>query len=182
MVVGAAASLDELLGRASALQRQGRVEEAIAAYHTVLAAQPNLPDSWYNLAFLQRHARQFEAALDSYKQALGAGISRPEEVHLNRAVILSDYLARPDAAEADLAAALKINPHYVPAMLNLGNLHEDRGDREGARSAYEQALAVEPGSMLALARLAATANIRGKDDPVILRLTKALSRPAMAAS
>ena len=49
-----------LLQQASALRRAGRVEEAIAAYERLLKIAPDLPDSWYNLGWLQRQARRFE--------------------------------------------------------------------------------------------------------------------------
>lgn len=143
-----------LLERAEALRRAGQVDEAIAAHKQLLDREPELPDSWYNLGWLQRQARQYQAALKSYSQALDRGVRDPEEVHLNRAVILSDYLSRPDEAEAELEAALALNPAYLPALLNLGNLHEDRGHREGAQAAYRRALAVAPGDALALSRLA----------------------------
>lgn len=143
-----------LLERASALRRAGRVDEAIAAYRELLELEPGLADSWYNLGWLQRQARHYEAALDSYAQALERGVGDPEQAYLNRAVILSDHLARPDAAQAELEAALRLNPDYVPALLNLGNLHEDRGSREAAREAYRRALAIAPGNALALSRLA----------------------------
>ena len=78
-----------LLHEASALREAGRVGEAIAAYQRLLAANPDLPASWYNLGWLQKQARQFEGALVSYRQAIDRGIEEPEEVHLNRAVILS---------------------------------------------------------------------------------------------
>ena len=143
-----------LLERAAALRNAGRVDEAIAAYQDLLDREPDLPDSWYNLGFLQRHARQYEAALQSYGEALSRGISEPEEVHLNRAVILSDHLARPDEAEAELDAALKANPGYIAALLNLGNLHEDRGNRDAAETAYRRALQIAPDDALALSRLA----------------------------
>ena len=74
------------------------MSEAINAYERLLALDPGLPDSWYNLGWLQRHARDFEGALSSYAQALARGVAAPEEVHLNRAVILSDHLARFDDA------------------------------------------------------------------------------------
>ena len=144
----------ELLDRASALRRSGRLEEAIAAYQQLLGRDPGLAESWFNLGWLQRQARRYEEALDSYRQALERGVSGPEEAHLNRALILSDHLARPGNAEAELRAALDLNPRYVPALLNLGNLHEDRGERAAAEAAYRQALDVDPGSALALGRLA----------------------------
>jgi len=143
-----------LLERASAFRRAGHVSEAIAAYRALLEREPDLPDSWYNLAWLHRQAREYEAALDSYAEALKRGVRGPEEVHLNRSVILSDHLARHDQAEAELKAALKLNPGYLPALLNIGNLHEDRGDRAAAEAAYRRALEVAPGDSLALSRLA----------------------------
>ena len=165
---------EELLARASALRRAGRVVEAIAAYEALLAARPELPDSWYNLAWLQRQARRFESALASYQAALDRGVAGAEEVHLNRAVILADHLGRPEAAAAELEGALAIAPDYVPALLNLGNLHEDRGDRAAARAAYERARKVAPDDMLALARLAGVAELKGRDDPLIGRIEAAL--------
>jgi tetratricopeptide (TPR) repeat protein len=163
-----------LLDRASRLREAGRVVEAIDAYQRLLALEPNLPDSWYNLGWLQRQARRFEDALASYAEALKRGVAGPEEVHLNRAVIFADHLARPVEAEVELKAALARNPTYVPALLNLGNLHEDRGERAAARSAYERALAAEPGNGLALARLAGVAEVCAADDPLVGRLREAL--------
>ena len=162
-----------LLTQASALRAAGRVGEAIAAYQRLLAANPELPGSWYNLGWLQKQARHFEDALASYRQALDRGVDEPEEVHLNQAVILSDHLSRPEDALAELEAALALNPIYVPALLNLGNLHEDRGDRAAASDAYQRALAQQPGNALALARLA---GVSDADDELIERVRAAIAQ------
>src|SRR3990167_2074834 len=77
-------SFESLIGQAAQLRRAGRTLEALAAYETLLAAHPNLPDSWYNLALLQRKAGRPEAALASYDQALRRGVSDPEEVRVHR--------------------------------------------------------------------------------------------------
>ena len=166
-----------LLNEASALRAAGRIGEAIAAYQRLLAVNPDLPGSWYNLGWLQKQARQFEEALDSYRQALDRGVDEREEVHLNRAVILSDHLARPQDALGELEAALAVNPAYVPALLNLGNLHEDRGDKAAAREAYERALELQPDNALALARLAEVSDPNGPDDPLIGRVRTAAASP-----
>lgn len=176
------ASLESLLGQAAQLRRAGRTAEAVAAYERLLAAHPDLPDSWYNLALLQRQAGRPGAALDSYRQALNRGISDPEEVHLNRAVILADDLRREAEAEAELMAALARDPDYVPALLNLGNLHEDRGRRSEAQAAYERILARNPDDPTALARLGGLSNPTGPDDPLIGRLRRALARPGADAA
>jgi tetratricopeptide (TPR) repeat protein len=171
-----------LLERAGALRRAGRVDDAIAAYRALLAQEPDLPDSWYNLGWLQRQARQYEASLDSYAEALNRGVRDPEEVHLNRAVILSDYLARHDEAQVELEAALKLRPDYLPALLNLGNLHEDRGNREAAQDAYRRALAVAPNDALALSRLAGSIDARSDSTELIDRLRAAISNEREASA
>ncbi|HEX8256355.1 MAG TPA: sulfotransferase [Allosphingosinicella sp.] len=171
-------SLEALLRRSAELMAGGRVEEAIAAYERLLARHPDLADSWYNLAWLQRRARRFEAALASYGEALARGVGGAEEVHVNRAVILADHLGRPDAAEAELEAALALNPDYVPALLNLGNLQEDRGQRDAARAAYARALEAEPENALALVRFAGVSQPESPDDPVVARLRQAIGRSA----
>lgn len=172
---------EALLAQATGLQQQGRVVEAIAVYERLLALRPDLPESWYNLGYLQRWAGRFEAALTSYRRALDHGVSQPEEVHLNRGVIFADHLRRSDKAEAELKTALTLNPGYVPALLNLGNLHEDRGEREQAREAYEQVLALQADNALALTRVAGLAAIAGPDDPLIERLRRAIARPGATA-
>jgi tetratricopeptide (TPR) repeat protein len=167
-----------LLQRAAQLRQAGRVNEAIAAYEEALRLDPAAPDSWYNLGWLQRRAGRFEAALASYGEALARGVRDPEEVHLNRGVILADHLARPAEAEAELRSALALHPTYRPALLNLGNLHEDRGDRAAARAAYEQVLAIHPGDSLALARLAGLADPAQGSEILIERLRAALASPS----
>jgi tetratricopeptide (TPR) repeat protein len=173
--VSAGTTPEALLRAAAELRDAGRIGEAIAAYRQALALYPQAPNSWYNLARLQRQAGQPEAALASYAEALRRGIGDAEEVHLNRGVIYADDLGSSAEAEAELRRALALNPRYLPAWLNLGNLHEDRGDRGGACSAYEQALAIEPADTMALARLAGVATLSGPDDPLLGRLRAALA-------
>ncbi len=152
----------------------GRSAQALAAYERLLQATSGLPDDWYNLAWLQRQARQFEPALAAYDRALALGVDGPEEVHLNRAVILAEDLRRESDAIAELARSLAIAPRYVPALVNLGNLHEQRGERAPARECYERALAVDPAHALALSRLVNLVRLESPADPLIQRLRQAL--------
>ena len=180
--MNANAEMEALLLEAGALRQAGRLAEAEAAYAALLARWPDLPQSWYNLALLQRQAGRFDAALASYRQALGCGIRQPEQVHLNRGVIYADHLRQDDAAERELNAALGLNPAYVPALLNLGNLHEDRGRREEALALYQRALAADPDSAEALARQTNLAAISGPDDAAILALKQAIARANATAA
>ncbi|MBU6297647.1 MAG: sulfotransferase, partial [Alphaproteobacteria bacterium] len=171
-----------MVHQAMLLQQARRFDEAEAAYKRLLAQWPDLPDCWYNLGFVQRNAGRFDAALASYEQALLRGASDPEEIHLNRSVIYADHLRQDDAAERELNAALKLNPTYIPALLNLANLHEDRGRRSEALVLYERILTQDPSCHIALARAASLTALSGPDDPMIGRLQRALSPPAAAAA
>lgn len=170
-------SPEALMHEAAALRAAGRLAEAERAYEKLLARWPDLPNSWYNLAMLQKQAGRYDKALASYQQALDRGASGPEEIHLNRGVIYADHLRQDDAAERELNAALARNPNYVPALLNLGNLSEDHGRRDAAQALYQRALALAPDNADALARLGNLARVRGPDDPLIGKLQNALARP-----
>ena len=166
---------------ASRLRAAGRAEEAAQAYRQLLAIRPDLPDSWFNLALMERQSGRYEAALQAYAEALRLGVSGPEEAWLNRGVIHADDLARPDLALQDIEAALAVAPDWLPALLNLGNLHEDMGRREAAEAAYDRALAVAPGHPVALARKAGLGRLTGQDDPVIGDLRLALTDGGLPA-
>lgn len=133
-------SAQALLSQAEALHRQGRRAEAIEVFRQLLATMPQSNEGWYELGYLLKAEGRFEEALEAYAQALARGIKRPEEVHLNRAVIYSDHLRRDELAEQELRAALALDPGYVPAQLNLGNLHEERGERDEALACYDRIL------------------------------------------
>jgi tetratricopeptide (TPR) repeat protein len=179
--VSAPSNLGDLLARAGALRSAARYAEAEAAYKRVLSLAPTHATSWYNLAWTQRWLGRFHEALASYQRAIDCGVSGPEEAHLNRAVIYTDALRQDDAAERELEAALRRNGRYVPALLNYGNLCEDRGDAAGALKHYERALDIDPGCTTALARRAVLTRVADADDPIIARLEAAITARAMDA-
>ena len=173
---------EAMVREAQRLQRHDRVPEAIAAYERVLARWPRLADCWFNLGILQRRARHLSAALASYQKALDLRISGPEEIHLNRSVIYTDYLRQHDAAERELKAALALKPSYVPALLNLANLYEDLDRRAEAVAVYERLLALDPRNFEGLARYANLQPTDGSDRRLLDQLRSALANPAASAA
>jgi tetratricopeptide (TPR) repeat protein len=163
--------------------RQGRRTEALAAYRRLVEAEPSRAEAWFNLGYLLRHGGEFEPALHAYAQALAHQVPSPEEAHLNRAVILTDHLRRDAEAANELAQALKLRPDFAPALLNLGNLHEEQGEAEQAAACYERLLALpaasQPGTPAfglaheALARLPQLRRPQHADDPLLQRLRQA---------
>jgi len=171
-----------MMREATQLHRQNRVAEAIEAYQRILARWPGQAESWFNLAVLQRQARRLDDALVSYQKALDAGVARPEEAHLNRSVIYTDYLRQHAVAERELRLALSLNPAFTPALLNLGNLCEDLGRRAEALMLYARILALEPRCYEALARYA-NVQPRGRAEPALVaHLERAIADPAAAAA
>lgn len=170
----------DLRRRAILALSEGRVDAGIQAYRALLAKIRGGPDDWYNLGYLLRCARDFDAALHAYDRAIAAGIDRPEEVRLNRAVILSEHCDRPEAAEAELRLALASAPALLPAWLNLGNLYEDRGAAAEAQAAYRQALAIDAGNGRARARLAMIDIHQGRAAVAVDQLRDLLARPGLS--
>jgi tetratricopeptide (TPR) repeat protein len=170
-----------LLQRVQQLEQAGRLAEAESVYIDTLSRRPDLANTWYNLARLQKQLGKFDAALQSYHESLHRGVSQPEEVHLNRAVIYSDCLHRSAAAEMELDTALRLNPRYIPALFNLANLREDHGKRDAALALYGRILELDPRHFEALARYANVATPSDVDDPLIARLRAAIGNSAAEA-
>jgi tetratricopeptide (TPR) repeat protein len=150
---------------------RGDWRHAAENYRKLLEVAPESADDWFNLAYSLRRIGEFEAALEAYRHALERGVDRPEEVHLNRAVILTDELYREGDAEAELRQALALQPDYAPALLNLGNLLEEQGKRAEALACYQRLQ--EPGEGEPSTRfeaLARMAHLDPPDDPADPRL------------
>jgi tetratricopeptide (TPR) repeat protein len=171
-----------MVDEARRLAARGSVGDAIAAYRRLLACWPGLANSWYNLARLYHQTEDLAAALLCYQEALDRGISRPEEVHLNRCVIYREGLQDHAAALRELERALELNQNYVPAHVNLGTLHEDLGRRELAQAAYRRALELAPEAAEVLARYAGLFNFSDPADPLITQLRLALERPGISSA
>lgn len=156
---------------------------AIVDLRALLAQAPEDADAWFNLGYALRHAGAFEEALEAYAEALRRGVADPAIAHLNRAAILADHLRRDEAAEAELERALALVPEHPGALLNLGNLHEERGRRERAVETYRALLRRgdgDPAAAEALARLAQLQPPAAVDDPLLERLQRVARSPSLA--
>ena len=60
------ADLEAMLRRAAALRESQRFVEAVTAYREVLARNPALPNSWYNVGWMERRLGRPDAALAAY--------------------------------------------------------------------------------------------------------------------
>lgn len=160
--------------------KAGRFPEAATAFERLLADDPDRGEHWHHYAFALHGLRRYEDALDACRNALARGVADPARVHINRAAIYADNLARPEPARAELEAALAIAPDSFPALVSLGGVYEDLGDKQAARETYEKAQAIEPEDIFVLTRLAALTGIEDADHPLVQRMEALLEDPALA--
>lgn len=159
---------------ANALSAMREHEKAANCYQNYLKYVPSDADAQFNCAYQLKKAGQYEQAIKSYEIALSHKITQPEEVLVNIALIYSDFLRQEILAETYLRRALAINPDYVPALYNLGNLLEQQGNKGAAFSSFQQVLVLQPGYYAALARLADVHKFDDAKDPQIVAMKKAL--------
>ena len=145
-----------------------------AAAHAALARavvlRPDHADSWFNLGYARRHLGDYTGALAAYGSALAHGLAGAEAAHVNRAIILSNHLGKMAECASELQQAIALNADFLPAWLNLGELHEDQGDAAAARKAYDRALKIAPQNGRAQARLAALTILGGDTGRAIAAL------------
>lgn len=160
----------ELIGQTLAA---GRFADAAHLLQAWVAQHPDDADAWFNLGYCLRQRLQPEAALEAYQRAIAAGITEPEQVHLNMAAIKAEVLHAVAGARASLKAALALEPRFVLAWQNLGQLEEDVGNAAAARAAYEQALHHAPGLGRAHARIAGIDVFEGRAAEGLARVEQA---------
>lgn len=87
---------------------------------------------------------QFDAAIESYKQALKIN-PNDAKTHFNLGIAFGE---KDDFAAAinSYKQALKIDPGYAVAYNNMGNALKDKGDLPQAIDSYKQALRIHPDS------------------------------------
>jgi len=134
--------------------------DAVRAYDRAIEAAPSDPEPRLRLG---------ELFLDKYDATEAEGL-------IGEALRLDDRWARAQVAEArrlqfegsgDAPArtdrALELNPNFVPAWVQRATMLLATGSREEATHAARQALEVNPGSMEALAVLAAAQYLEGDE-------------------
>jgi tetratricopeptide (TPR) repeat protein len=137
----AAKAADEVtpaFNAAADLARQGKMDEAEAAYKALLVKAPMIPEIHLNLGFLYRQKKDWPAAEASYKKALEL---RPNYSEAN-AGLLAVYQA---SGQADKAAALASSASGdAKVQFDMGATYLNAGKYEEALAAFQKAAAADP--------------------------------------
>ncbi|MBT6441103.1 MAG: tetratricopeptide repeat protein [Alphaproteobacteria bacterium] len=111
--------------RATALHREGKLDEAIAGYRQVVQVAPSFARAYNNLGVALRAKNQYAAAVTAYERSLA---NAPGDAGaLSNMGNALRALGRFEDAEAAHRAALEAKPDYAEARYNLGLVLKDRG-------------------------------------------------------
>jgi tetratricopeptide (TPR) repeat protein len=151
------AQTPDSLDAARALQRQGKLDEAVAVYTCILTASPGDVEARKERGQILGWLKRYPEALADYDAVL-AVTPRDAEARLGRGRVLG-YMGRYADAEAEHRRALADDPRATAeALVEIGRLRFWQEDLEGAKAAWTEALILDPGNADArdgLKRLAA---------------------------
>lgn len=130
--------------RAVALQRMGRVEEALALMQALTAEPPGAedPSLLNSFGYMLRLVGRRRDSLAVLERAVALSPAHPEA--LNNLAITQVELGRLEAAEASYRQAIAARADFAEAHANLGNLLARQGRLEAALESYDRALALNP--------------------------------------
>jgi tetratricopeptide (TPR) repeat protein len=175
-----------LFGKAFALQSDGKLKEAEAAYADVLERNPVHEEALHNLVgisgerayavnLLAIHPHSTAALQALFESDLAAGnaeaacsagerltAAEPDsfEAWFNFGIACHGA-KRVEQAIAALSQAARIRPDSFEALSRLGSVLQEQGDLSGAKTVYESALKISPDEPAVLWRLAAIAEQSG---------------------
>jgi protein O-GlcNAc transferase len=150
---------------ANALNRQGKVQDALSHWYEALGYQPDLPNAHNNLASALLNQGKLDEAVRHSRLALR---SRPDypEAHNNLAGALQ-LLGQYQDAVAHARRALRLKPDYAHAHSNLGHSLGDLGLLDEAVASLRHAIHLDPGYVEAFNNLGNVLKDQGRLDEAI---------------
>jgi tetratricopeptide (TPR) repeat protein len=156
----------------NALQKDGRIPEAIGQYEQALQIRPDYAEAHNNLGNALSLAGRYPAAIEQFQQALRI---KPDsaEAHNNWGNALLQS-GRIQDAVSQYEQALQIRPDDAQAHDNLGSILLRSGQTQAAMSHFEQALQSQPDDPEAHNNLAFALLQSGRTQEAIGHLEQAL--------
>jgi protein O-GlcNAc transferase len=133
---------NELLNRALALHRSGRLDDAARIYQQLLAADPGHADAAHLLGLVRFRNNDFDAAIGLIRQAIERDANNPI-YQANLGNVLKDAGRTVEAIDA-YRRALELDPKYAEVHNNLGYVLQINGLFEEAIAQYRQSINLRP--------------------------------------
>lgn len=172
-MAGGGGDLDQRARDGLQLMRQGRRDEAVAAFEAVLAQAPAHVGALISLGSARFAAKDLAGAEALYRRALAAQPRQPTALR-NLAVLLAEQERHADAlALAD--AALAAEPAHTEALLARGNALTGLGDHAEAAEAYRAAARHPAAAYEALTKLGLALAAQGDGKAALQALDRAVA-------
>jgi len=128
--------------RAIALQKLGRLDEALGDFDQAIALEPDYAEAYNNRGDAFRELGRLDEALAGFDQAIAL---KPDYAvgHNNRGIVLRK-VERFAEAVASYDRAIALQPEYAAAYSNRGNALLDLLRIEAALASYDTAIALDP--------------------------------------
>jgi Flp pilus assembly protein TadD len=157
------------LKRGVALERGGRIHEAIVAYEVAAA---ELPEARSRLARALEGLGLVDEAIGHFRAAAGpAPSSADRRMDLVMALVLEENMAE---AETQLRQVLAADPDLDEAQALLGRILAEAGDFDGAAACFKRALALQPGKAGVYYHLVRARKLTEADRPLLRRMIAAV--------
>jgi tetratricopeptide (TPR) repeat protein len=159
--------------QAIALTKEGKLDEAEAAYKALIAKAPTIHQLYYNLGVVQAQKKDAASAEASYLKALEV---KPDYTEAQSA-LTTLYLSTGQAAKANemTAKAATANPNDAKAQFQVGYVAFNSGKYDEAAEAFKKAEAIDPNYAETYYFLGTIALSQNKLDECVARFDKYLA-------
>ena len=159
----------------------GLYDDAIEAYTSVIAIDPNGAAAYNNRGVAYANKGQHDRAIEDYNKAIALN-PNGADAYNNRGVAYAfqeqwAYLERAtyERAIADYNKAIALNPNYAAAYINRGSAYGFKGQHDRAIEDYNKAIALNPNDAAAYSHRGFAYYHKGQYDRAIADYNKAIA-------
>ncbi len=144
-IVAEPTAIDAHLNLAMLLLSMERTDDAIAGFEKCVQLQPENAETYYDLAEAQQikgnksqepeRTQWLRRAISTYQMCLAKDPAHHRSWY--NIGVIQHKLKDLDAEASAYRKALELKPRYTPALYNLGFALRDKGDKPGAKAAFE---------------------------------------------
>ena len=116
--------------------------EQIDDANAIVDNLPESADAEYLAGLIAEYEGRVEAAINAYESAVELDAQHVEAAF--KLGVLLDRIGDDDMAIETLLVCADVYPHYLPGVINLGILYEERGEANAAIDCFRQVLAYNP--------------------------------------